>query len=536
MSKIKTALISVYDKTGIVDFCRVLQKKHIEIISSGGTSKVLKDAGIPVTEVSKYTKSPEILDGRVKTLHPKIHAGLLAVRKNKKHSAELKAQGAKPIDLIVVNLYPFEEKIIESSGRQPSAVSHQELIENIDIGGPALIRAAAKNYQDVTVVTNPSQYESVLSEISKKGAVSPQLNQFLAAEAFNYVAHYDAIIDFYFQRSLEKNLFPTYLNLSFKKRQDLRYGENPDQKAAFYKDALSRGGVGNIVQLQGKELSYNNLLDLNAAWNLVNEFSEPAIVIVKHTNPCGVAVAENLVEAFKRAYACDSLSAFGGIVAANREIGPELAKELSALFIEEIIAPSYSANALEILKSKEKVRVIQTAPMLRKQSFLASLATREIAQGPQPIAFNIRDVSAGLIVQTSNFKPLTSNSLKKVTKVKPTKEQLQDLLFAWKVCKHVKSNAIVFAKNLQAVGIGAGQMSRIDSVRIAIEKSKGRAPGSVMASDAFFPFKDSVELAADVGVSAIIQPGGSIKDNEVIKAANERGIAMVLTGVRVFRH
>ncbi len=500
---------------------------------------MLKDAGIPATEVSKYTKSPEILDGRVKTLHPKIHAGLLAVRKNKKHLTELKAQGAKPIDLIVVNLYPFEEKLIESSGRQPSAVSHQELVENIDIGGPALIRAAAKNYQDVTVVTNPAQYESVLSEISKKGAVSPQLNQFLAAEAFNYVAHYDAVIDFYFQRSLEKNLFPTYLNLSFKKRQNLRYGENPDQKAAFYKDALSHGGIGNIVQLQGKELSYNNLLDMDAAWNLVNEFSEPAIVIVKHTNPCGVAVAENLKEAFKRAYACDPLSAFGGIVAANMEIGPELAKELSALFIEEIIAPSYSANALEILKSKEKVRVIQTAPIAH--GLRPSLAYAR--DGPMPIAFNIRDVSAGLIVQTSNlrhqtsnFKLQTSGSLKNATTVKPTKEQLGDLLFAWKVCKHVKSNAIVFAKNLQSVGIGAGQMSRIDSVRIAIEKSKGRAPGSVMASDAFFPFRDSVDLAADAGISAIIQPGGSIRDKEVIKAANERGVAMVLTGIRVFRH
>ncbi len=530
MGKIKTALVSVYDKTGIADFCRELHKRKIEIISSGGTSNVLRDAGIPVIDVSKYTGSPEILDGRVKTLHPKIYAGLLAVRKNKKHLSQLKTHHSKPIDLVVVNLYPFEEKLLAGSLQLaaqinqdkvvPQATSHNDLIENIDIGGPALIRAAAKNYEDVTVITNLAQYELVLSEILKKSGVSLNTNQFLAAEAFNYVAHYDAVIDFYFQRSLGKNLFPAYLNLSFKKRQDLRYGENPHQKATFYLDPLNSGGLGNAVQLQGKELSYNNLLDMNAAWNLVNEFSEPAVAIIKHTNPCGVAVSENLVDAFKRAYACDSLSAFGGIVATNREINSELAKELSTFFLEEIVAPSYSSEALEILKKKEKVRVVK-------------------AEQPKNILgaqLNYRDVSAGLIVQTHDSYNLTQKNLKVVTKKKPTKEQLADLLFAWKVCKHVKSNAIIFAKNLQTVGIGAGQMSRVDSVRIAIDKSRGKCVNSAMASDAFFPFRDSVDLAADAGISAIIQPGGSIKDNEVIKAANEREVAMVLTGVRGFRH
>jgi len=514
VGKIKTALISVYDKTGIADFCRVLHKKRIAIISSGGTANVLRKAGVPVVDVSKYTKSPEMLDGRLKTLHPKIHAGLLAIRKNKKHSAELRAQGAKPIDLLVVNLYPFEQKLYEGAG-------HEELIENIDIGGPALIRAAAKNYKDVTVVTNPSRYELVLSEFKKKGTVSQKVNEFLASEAFNYVAHYDAMIDFHFQQTFKKELFPQYLNISYQKIQDLRYGENPHQKAAFYRDTISNGGIGNLIQLQGKQLSYNNLLDMDAAWDLINDFSEPALAIIKHANPCGVAVVDNLVEAFKRAYSCDPISAFGGIVATNREIKEDLAKELTALFLEEIIAPSYSTEALRILGKKEKVRVVKAE--LQSSTFKSPL-------------LNYRDVSAGLIAQTPDKYSITAKKLKIATKKKPTKEQIQDLIFAWKVCKHVKSNAVVFAKELQTVGIGAGQMSRVDSTKIATYKSNGKSVGAVMASDAFFPFRDAVDAAADAGITAIIQPGGSIRDKEVIKAANERGMAMVITGVRIFRH
>ena len=514
MAKIKTALISVYDKKGIVDFCSILHKKRISIISSGGTAKVLKEAGIPVTDVEKITGFPEMLDGRIKTLHPKIHGGLLAVRSNKAHMKALKEKKIEPIDLVAVNLYPFEERLREGA-------SDADLIENIDIGGPTLIRAAAKNYKDVSIITNPEHYTNIAKDIDKSGTVSEKTNEWLAAEAFNYVAHYDGLIDRYFEQIRNHNYFPKYINLTYEKREDLRYGENPSQKAAVYRSCLSKGGLGNEVQLQGKQLSYNNLLDMDAAWGLVNEFSEPAIVIVKHTNPCGVAVADNLKEAFKRAYSCDSLSAFGGIVAANKEIAEDLATELSALFLEEIIAPSYTNEALKILQKKEKVRVIKAEKRTNKFKL------------PQ---LNYRDISAGLVVQTPNDEEIDQKKLKVATKIKPTQEQLRDLVFAWKVCKHVKSNAVVFAKDLQTVGIGAGQMSRVDSTKIASYKSNGKSFGSVMASDAFFPFRDAVDAAADAGVKAIIQPGGSIKDNEVIQAANERGVAMVLSGLRTFKH
>ncbi len=514
MAKIKTALVSVYDKTGIVDFCRQLAKKHIDIISSNGTAKVLREAGLKAKDVSEITGFPEMLDGRVKTLHPRIHAGLLAIRKSKKHSAELKAQRAKPIDLVVVNLYPFEQKLIEGA-------QHPELIENIDIGGPALIRSAAKNYQDVAIVTSPEQYGLVLKEISKSSSVSDKTRQNLAAAAFNYVAHYDSAIDLYFQKAVRKEKFPQYLNLSYRKKQDLCYGENYDQLAAFYSDLLGKGGLGNAVQLQGKQLSYNNILDMNSAWDMVNEFSEPAVAVIKHTNPCGVAIAENVHEAFKRAYSCDTLSAFGGVVASNREITGELAKQLTSIFLEEIIAPSYSPGALAVLQQKEKVRVVKAEVPFNRFNF------------PR---MNFRDVSAGIVTQTAQVQSPELKNLKVVTKVKPTKEQLKDLLFAWKVCKHVKSNSVVFAKDLQTVGIGAGQMSRVDSTKIAAYKSNGKSVGAVMASDAFFPFRDAVDSAADAGIRAIIQPGGSIRDKEVIQAANERGIAMVFSGIRTFRH
>ncbi len=514
MGKIKTALISVYDKTGIVDFCRILHKKRINIISSGGTAKVLKEAGIPITNVEKITGFPEMLDGRIKTLHPKIHGGLLAVRSNKAHMKALKEKKIEPIDLIVVNLYPFEKKMLEGA-------KHDDLIENIDIGGPALIRAAAKNYEDIAVATNPGQYSRISKEIEKSSEISGKTKEQLAADAFNYIAHYDSLIDTYFQRVLHKNQFPNYLNLSYEKKQDLRYGENPNQSGALYKDALSTGGLGNATPIQGKELSYNNMLDMDAAWGLVNEFDEPAVVVVKHTNPCGVAIADSLKEAFKRAYSCDPISAFGGIVAANREITEGLAKELTSMFLEEIIAPAYSEEALKLLAKKEKVRVVKAEPPTN-QFRLPYL--------------NYRDISGGLITQTPYVSEPDIKKLKVATKIKPTQEQLKDLVFAWKVCKHVKSNAVVFAKDLQTVGIGAGQMSRVDSTKIASYKSNGKSFGAVMASDAFFPFRDAVDAAADAGIKAIIQPGGSIRDNEVIQAANERGVAMVLSNLRTFRH
>jgi phosphoribosylaminoimidazolecarboxamide formyltransferase/IMP cyclohydrolase len=519
LRRISRALLSVSDKTGLVEFARGLAALNVELISTGGTRKALADAGLPVRDISEVTGFPEMLDGRVKTLHPRIHGGILAVRDNAQHQAVAKEQGIGLIDLVVVNLYPFEQ-----TAAKPRS-THEEIIENIDIGGPSMVRSAAKNYHDVAVVTDPADYSEILNELRGSGGTSLARREKLAAKAFARTAAYDAAISAYFARKLDdkdKDQFPPALNLSFRLRSRLRYGENPHQAAAFYVEPETHHPcVATADVLQGKELSYNNLLDLDSALNLVREFEGPAAVVLKHNNPCGAAVAATLSEAFQRAWDGDPLSAFGGILGFNREVDESTAGRIVAdkRFVECVIAPSYSPAALEALKPKDKMRLLRTGPLQPEMSRL-----------------DYRRVDGGLLVQGRDLSGDDFKNAKTVTKRAPAEAELADLKFAWIVCKHVKSNAIVIARGGMVVGVGAGQMSRVFAVKQAAEKAGGRSKGAVLASDAFFPFPDSVEEAAKAGVTAIVQPGGSVKDKDSITACDQAGIVMVFTGVRHFRH
>jgi phosphoribosylaminoimidazolecarboxamide formyltransferase/IMP cyclohydrolase len=520
--KIRRALISVYDKTGLVDFARFLAGTDAEILSTGGSAKLLRDSGIAVTEVSDHTGFPEILDGRVKTLVPQIHGGLLGRRDDPKHVAQMEEHKIAPIDLLVSNLYPFEATVAKGA-------SYEETVEEIDIGGPALTRAAAKNHADVAVVTDASQLAELRAEIEATGGTSLATRKRLAAAAFARTASYDTAISAWFAQKLEQD-FPPRLAIAGVLKQTLRYGENPHQQAAFYTDGTNRAGIATATQVQGKELSFNNLNDTDAAFECVVEFEAPSIVIVKHANPCGVATAEDLSAAWDLALRCDPVSAFGGIIAANRKLDAAAAERISAIFTEVVIAPDADEDAKAIFARKKNLRLLLTGGL-------------PDAASPGQV---IRSVSGGFLAQSRDAGRVAESTLKVVTKRAPTATEMQDLLFAFRVCKHVKSNAIVYAKGGATVGIGAGQMSRVDSARIAAWKSAEAAKaagleaplahGSVVASDAFFPFADGLQAAAAAGATAVIQPGGSMRDNEVIAAADEAGLAMVMTGMRHFRH
>jgi phosphoribosylaminoimidazolecarboxamide formyltransferase/IMP cyclohydrolase len=513
---IKRALISVSDKTGIVELASELQKKGIEIISTGGTAKTLSAAGIKVINISDITGFPECLDGRVKTLHPKVHGGLLAIRGNEEHMKQIKELGIEPIDMVVINLYPFKQTILKEN------VALEEAIENIDIGGPTMLRAAAKNYQDVVVVVDPSDYERVLDEVKSSGDVSIKTKFKLAYKVFEHTSHYDTLIAKYLRDNLGEEFFPETLTLTFEKAQDMRYGENPHQKAVFYKEVgANTGCLTNSTQLHGKELSYNNINDANGAIELLKEFDEPAAIIVKHANPCGVATAASIREAYVLAYEADPVSAFGGIIAINRPVDAVTAEEISKVFYEIVIAPSFNKDALEILEKKKNIRLLK----------LENISSK-LPEG----TLDMKKVAGGLLVQNYNNELFNSSEIKCVTDVKPTDEQMKDLIFAMKVVKHTKSNGIALAKNSQTIGIGPGQTNRVTALKIAIEYGKDRTMGAVMASDAFFPFSDCVEAAHTAGIKAIIQPGGSVRDQESIDACNKYGIAMIFTGMRHFKH
>lgn len=519
MTKIKRALISVSNKEGVVDFAQGLSKLGIEIISTGGTAKLLIEAGVKVKLISEVTNFPEILNGRVKTLHPLIFGGLLAKSDNSLHQKQLAAQQIETIGLVIVNLYPFQKTISQKE------VLLREAIENIDIGGPSLLRAAAKNYQDVTVVINPQDYPIILEELKKNNReISLDTKKKLAVEVFEHTSFYDGIISQYLRKNLarESTLSPPTLNLIGEKVLDLRYGENPHQSASFYKEILvEEANLGGAVQLGGKELSFNNLVDLGAVLEIVKDFPEPTVVFVKHTNPCGLASASTIQEAYQKAYEGDPLSAYGSIIGINRIVDKPLANLISETpFVEAVLAPDFEEEALNILRQKKNRRLIKVGDLTKRDSLVK----------------DVKKVAGGFLVQDRNIKEITIKDLKVVTKRKPNKEELEELLFVWKVVKHTKSNAIVLTKDKQTVGIGAGQMSRVDAVIIAIRKSEGRSKGSYLASDAFFPFRDGVDEAAKAGVTAIIQPGGSKRDEEVIEAANEHNLTMVFTGVRCFKH
>jgi len=519
MPRIKRALISVSDKEGIVPFAKELKKLGFEIVSTGGTAKFLKKGGVKVLDVEEVTGYPKMLDGRVKSLHPVIHAGILANRSKKSHLNDLRKFKIAPIDIVVCNLYPFEEVTANPK------VKHEEAIENIDIGGPTMVRASAKNYKDVAIIVDPADYEPISEELKKKkGKLSPATKEKLAMKAFQHTARYDSLIQTYFLNKLEDPTItlPSNINLALDKVQSLRYGENPHQQGAFYKELGWKGpSIAMVDQLHGKELSYNNIMDLDAAWEMVNYFSDPAVAIIKHSNPCGLAKAKDLLSAYKKAYACDTVSAFGSIIAFNRKVDAATANELENLFVEAVIAPSYVPSALKILKKKKNLRI-----MVMPAAFV----------GKPFKGLNYKRVSGGFLVQTTDAKKISGEDLKVVTKKQPSVLEMQDLLFAWGVVKFVKSNAIVMAKNGATIGVGAGQMSRVDAVKIAIEKSGEKCRRCTLASDAFFPFRDAIDVAAKAGVRAIIQPGGSIRDAQVIQACDELGIAMVFTGVRHFRH
>ena len=521
VSKIARALISVTDKTGIVDFVRGLGKWGVEIISTGNTAKQLREAGLAVKDVSEVTGMPEMLDGRVKTLHPKVHGGILARRDNPEHRKTLEQHGIGWIDLVVVNLYPFED--IAARGARL-----EDLIENIDIGGPSMIRSAAKNFHDVAVVTSPEDYPSLLQEMERgSGELSRETRWRLAQKAFARTARYDSAIsrtlaglDHAGSPARETEMFPPELHLHLQKVTSLRYGENPHQNAALYASAGNlRAGMARCRALQGKELSFNNLVDLEAAWELAREFSQPAVAIIKHTNPCGCSEQATQLESYRKALECDPVSAFGGVIGLNRPLDAETAEEMSKLFVEAIAAPSFSPQALEKLASKKNLRLVEvdTSASLKGE-------------------FHLKQVSGGMLVEEKDEHVLAPSELKTVTTKSPTAEQITDLLFAWKVAKHVKSNAIVYARGGQVVGVGAGQMSRVDSVKLGASRAFLPIEGSVLASDAFFPFPDGIEEAANAGVTAIIQPGGSVKDKDAIDACNRLGVAMVFTGIRHFRH
>ena len=521
------ALISVSDKTGIVDFARALHSLGIQLISTGGTAKLLAEQGLPVKEVAEVTGFPEMLDGRVKTLHPVVHGGLLARRDVPEHMAALEAHGIGTIDLLVVNLYPFE-KTVATPG-----CTLEDAIENIDIGGPAMVRSAAKNWKDVGVVTDASQYEAVLADLRSAGKLSDKTRFALSVAAFNRISDYDGAISDYLSRIQEDGshaLFGGQANGRFVKVQDLRYGENPHQQAAFYRDLYpAPGSLVTAKQLQGKELSYNNIADADAAWECVKSFEAPACVIVKHANPCGVAVGEGPLQAYAKAFKTDSTSAFGGIIAFNRPLDGAAAQAVSKQFVEVLMAPGFAPEALDVFKAKANVRVLQIG--------LPPGGKTDWENGRNMV--DVKRVGSGLLMQTADNRELTLGELKVVTKKQPTPQQLQDLLFAWKVAKYVKSNAIVFCKDGMTMGVGAGQMSRLDSARIASIKAQHAGlslAGTVVASDAFFPFRDGLDVVVDAGASCVIQPGGSMRDEEVIAAADERGVAMVFSGVRHFRH
>jgi phosphoribosylaminoimidazolecarboxamide formyltransferase/IMP cyclohydrolase len=512
----KRALISVSDKSGILNLARQLDSMGWEIISTGGTARVLDGAGIPVTEAAGVTGFPEILGGRVKTLHPKIHGGLLARLDLEEHRQQLAAQDIIPIQLLVVNLYPFAE-----IAAQPGA-GLEEAVENIDIGGPAMIRAAAKNFKHVTVVVNPARYQQVVNELAERGAVSDETRYRLAMEAFAHTAHYDALIANYLNSRRESGgeLFPPLLSLPLRKVMALRYGENPQQEAAFYALDWSLQGLAEARQLQGKELSFNNLNDLHAAWELLLEFSAPTAVAVKHTNPCGVASAATIEKAYRLAYEADPLSIFGGIVALNRPVNEAAAREMVKIFLEVVAAPSFTLEALDIFRMKKDIRLLEMTPHGNEK------ADR----------IDLKKVSGGMLIQTLDSEPVDLSRSEVVTERAPSESEWRDLAFAQKVVKHVKSNAIVVAKGERTLGVGAGQMNRVGAARIALEQAGEKAAGAVLGSDAFFPFPDTVEAAAKAGVTAIVQPGGSLKDKESIEACNRHGMAMVFTGRRYFRH
>jgi len=524
MVKVKRALISVSDKTGIVELAKELKSFSVEIVSTGGTAKALRDSGIPVIEVSDLTGFPEMLDGRVKTLHPLIHGGILAKRKSKVHQEEVAKHKIPLIDLVVINLYPFDKVIAKES------FTFEEAIENIDIGGPTMVRAACKNFENVGVVVDPKDYTLILEELKQNGRLSRSTNFYLARKAFSITSSYDsAIASYLYTQRLDNAMpekYPERLTLSFIKTQDLRYGENPHQTAAFYREAkqLNIPSISHAKQLQGKELSFNNIIDLDTALGLVMEFGENAAVIIKHTNPCGVATSNiALLDAFIKARETDPVSAFGGIIGFNKEVDGETAREISKNFVEAIVAPSYSSDALKIFESKKNLRLMQV-PMDAKN--LSKTGNN----------LDLKKVSGGILVQDKDIKDLDPSNLKNPTKRKPTPDEFEALQFAWKVAKYVKSNAVVYARKGQTVGIGAGQMSRVDSCKIAAMKANLPTKGTVLASDAFFPFRDGIDETAKAGITAIIQPGGSVKDEEVIAACDEHGIAMVLTGIRHFRH
>jgi phosphoribosylaminoimidazolecarboxamide formyltransferase/IMP cyclohydrolase len=513
---IKRALISVSDKTGIVEFASELAKLGVQIISTGGTQSLLKEKGVPVIGISEVTGFPEIMDGRVKTLHPAVHSGLLAVRDNEEHTEQMKKLGLDYIDLVVVNLYPFAETIAKPD------VTYEDAIENIDIGGPTMLRSAAKNHAFVTVVVDAADYGQVIEEIRASSDTTLETRKRLAAKVFRHTGSYDALIGDYLSK-LGGEPYPERYTVTYEKVQELRYGENPHQKAAFYKKPLAAAGnITTAEQLHGKELSYNNLNDANTALQIVKEFSEPAVVAVKHMNPCGVGIGTTVLEAYQKAYSADSTSIFGGIVAANRTVDEATAQLLHEIFLEIVLAPDFTPEAQNILSQKKNIRLL-------KVSGLDTAAVRK----PEPV---ITSIEGGMLVQDSDAYKLTEEDIKVVTNRKPTEEELKQLLFAWKVVKHVKSNAIVLAADDMTIGVGAGQMNRVGAAKIAIEQAGDKAKGSVLASDAFFPMGDTLELAAKAGVTAVIQPGGSIKDEDSIRVANENGIAMIMTGVRHFKH
>ncbi len=517
---IRQALISVSDKTGLVDFARGLASSKVRILSTGGTARLLAENGIAVTEVSDYTGFPEMLDGRVKTLHPKIHGGLLARRDLPAHLDAISKAGIDPIDLVVVNLYPFAQTVARPG------CTLEEAIENIDIGGPTMLRSAAKNHGGVAVVVDPGDYPRVLQEMAANGGAIPDATRFeLAKKVFTHTAAYDAAISNYLtglDAQGARVAFPERLTMQFEKLQDMRYGENPHQVAAFYRDTVPvPGGLAGYRQIQGKELSYNNIADSDAAWECVKTFEQPACVIIKHANPCGVAVASGLKQAYERAFATDPVAAFGGIIAFNRPLDLAAAEAVAKQFVEVVIAPAVAEDARRILAAKANVRVL------------------EVPMGSGAVPFEFKRVGGGLLVQSPDTRNVGAQDLRVVTKLKPSESQLADLLFAWRVAKFVKSNAIVFCGEGRTLGVGAGQMSRVDSARIAVIKAGNAGlslAGSVVGSDAFFPFRDGVDVVAQAGAKAIIQPGGSMRDDEVIAAADELGLAMVFTGVRHFRH
>jgi phosphoribosylaminoimidazolecarboxamide formyltransferase / IMP cyclohydrolase len=510
--KIKRALISVSDKSGLLELAKVLSDLKVEIISTGGTARALKEAGIKVREVSELTGFPEMMDGRVKTLHPVIHGGLLALRDNAEHRQAMEKHGISPIDMVVINLYPFEKTVAKEGTTLPEAV------EQIDIGGPAMIRSAAKNWRDVTVVVSPESYSEIIRELkASDGSVSLTTRSSLAQMAFARTAEYDTAVSQYLAQKLaDQSQFPTSLTFNVKKISDLRYGENPHQQAALYSMG-ERAGIAFAEQLSGKEMSYNNYIDADAAWQLVSEFETTSCAIIKHTNPAGVALGQTTLEAYKRALSTDPVSAFGGIVAFNSTVDLETARALTEIFLEVLIAPEFDSAALELLQSKKNLRVLRHAT-------------------PSTSGTEMRAITGGLLAQSRDQHRLSQDQLKVVTKRAPTQSEIDALLFAWKVCKHTKSNAIVYARDNQTVGVGAGQMSRVDSVKIGAARAQLEIRGTVLASDAFFPFRDGVDLAAQNGITAIIQPGGSVRDAEVIAAADEHGLAMVFTGIRHFKH